>query len=51
MHARVERVMAGEPAPSGREWREILAERGIDVQMYKVITDPIAEEQIASLPG
>ncbi len=31
MHARVERVMAGEPAPSGREWREILAERGIDV--------------------
>ena len=27
MHTRAERVMAGEPAPQGRPWRELLAER------------------------
>ncbi len=31
MHARAEQVMAGQPAPSGRPWREILAARGLDV--------------------
>ncbi|MEV5408279.1 DUF6247 family protein [Thermopolyspora sp. NPDC052614] len=31
MHARAEQVMAGEPVPSGRPWREILAARGLDV--------------------
>jgi uncharacterized protein DUF6247 len=28
MHARAAQVLAGEPLPQGRPWREILAERG-----------------------
>jgi Family of unknown function (DUF6247) len=31
MHVRAERVLAGELAPEGKPWREILAGRGIDV--------------------
>ncbi|GAA4625021.1 hypothetical protein GCM10023196_027560 [Actinoallomurus vinaceus] len=27
MHARAERILAGEPTPQTRPWREILAER------------------------
>jgi Family of unknown function (DUF6247) len=27
MHARADQVMAGEPVPQGRPWRELLAER------------------------
>jgi hypothetical protein len=27
MHARAEQVLAGEPAPQTRPWREVLAER------------------------
>jgi Family of unknown function (DUF6247) len=27
MHARVDQVIAGEPVPQGRPWREVLAER------------------------
>ncbi|WP_433217662.1 DUF6247 family protein [Microtetraspora malaysiensis] len=31
MHARIMRILAGEPAPAGKPWREILAARGIDL--------------------
>jgi hypothetical protein len=31
MHVRAEQALAGEPVPQGRQWREILAARGIDV--------------------
>jgi hypothetical protein len=31
MHARAKQVLAGEPLPEGKPWREILAARGIAV--------------------
>ncbi|MEV8634823.1 DUF6247 family protein [Streptosporangium sp. NPDC051023] len=31
MHAKAEQVLAGGPIPSGRSWREVLGDRGVDL--------------------
>ncbi|MBG0833321.1 hypothetical protein HS041_37090 [Planomonospora sp. ID67723] len=31
MHARAEQIIAGEPVPQGKPWRELLAARGVDL--------------------
>jgi Family of unknown function (DUF6247) len=50
MHARADQVMADEPAPPGRPWRELLAEREGGWWVYRLGLDPIAEDQITAVP-